>query len=355
MVAVRFVGAEGGYQSIETQAVRIHASLERWGAGRVKSDLVLLPRDRFRRRGLFRRRPLRALRELAEGIQVLVVVKSSLFHDFLSVARTLRDLCRERGVTLVSNPCDGPGADGGDTRDAFSEEIADWVFALSRMQERALAERRGGRGVFHVGHASRLDSSRRLVPRPEVRRVVWENAVHHNPLYDQRKVGMPKEKYHELEDMLADLLRSRGASLVFIEAWRETQSYEEWEGAMLASDVAIECKALGRSYADYQAQKPAVKVLNYMSLGLPVICDSLPTYRDLGEDGKELLFADTLEEWRAQMTRLLDDYDLRVRLGEAARKAAEPYRIENVARRYVEFFESIAAGPPPGSGCDRAV
>lgn len=346
MVAVRFVGAQGGYQSIETQAVRIHRSLERWGADRVKSHLSLLPQDYFRPRGLFRRPPLRAMEELLAGVQVLVIVKWSLFHGFLSVARRLRDLCHARGVALVSNPCDGPGAEGGDTKDAFSEEIADWVFALSRVQEEMLSKSRQGKGVLYVGHASRAEGTRYLVPRPEVRQVVWENPVHHNPRYDQRKVGMPREKYQELEDMLTELLRSRGASLVFIDAWRETQSYEEWERIMLSSDVAIECKALGRQYIDYQAQKPAVKVLNYMSLGLPVICDSLPAYRDLGQDGKELLFADSLEEWRAQMTRLLDDYELRVRLGEAARKAAEPYRIENVTRRYIEFFERIAAHEP---------
>ncbi len=349
MVAVRFVGAQGGYQSIETQAIRIHRSLERWGADRVKSSLSLLPQDYFRPRGLFRRLPIRAMEEILEGIQILVIVKWSLFHGFLSAACKLRELCRARGVALVSNPCDGPGAEAGDTTDEFSEEIADWVFALSRVQEQTLSQRRGGRGVLYVGHASRTEGGNYLVPRPVVRQVVWENPVHHNPRYDQRKAGMPRERYQELEDMLAELLRSRGASLVFSDAWRETQSYEDWERILLASDVAIECKALGRRYIDYQAQKPAVKVLNYMSLGLPVICDSLPAYRDLGEDGKELLFADSLEEWRAQMTRLLDDYELRVRLGEAARKAAEPYRIENVTRRYVEFFEQIASGLP-GAG-----
>ena len=118
---------------------------------------------------------------------------------------------------------------------------------------------------------------------------------------------------------------------------------------MLDADIAIECKALGSQYIDYQSQKPAVKVLNYMSLGLPVVCDSLPAYRDLGEEGKELLFADTLEEWRSQLTRLLDDLDLRVRLGEAARKAAEPYSIDRVCERYMDFFERITSGPAVGA------
>jgi glycosyltransferase involved in cell wall biosynthesis len=164
---------------------------------------------------------------------------------------------------------------------------------------------------------------------------------------------MPRERYQELEDAVQALLAKHGAELVFIDAWRETQSYEEWEAMMLGSDIAMECKSLG-SYVDYQSQKPAVKVLNYMSLGLPVVCDSLPAYRDLGENEKELLFADTLEEWLRQLGRLLGDEGLRGRLGEAARRAAEPWSIDNVVRRYMELFESMVASRKGSRSRERA-
>jgi glycosyltransferase involved in cell wall biosynthesis len=203
--------------------------------------------------------------------------------------------------------------------------------------------------VLLVAHASRLQTAAHLQPRPAVRKVLWENAIHHNPRYDPRKVGMPRERYQELEGTITELLRERGAELLFIDAWRETQTYAEWERTVLDADIAIECKALGGQYIDYQSQKPAVKVLNYMSLGLPVVCDSLPAYRDLGQEGKELLFADTLEQWRTQLARLLDDFDLRVRLGEGARKVAEPYSIDNVCARYIGFFERIVAAPTVGT------
>ena len=340
MIDVRFVGAEGKYQSIETQAVRIHNHLEKIGGDRVRSRLSLIPQDYFRRRGLFRRLPVDAIEELLRDVNVLVVVKSSLFQGILDASRVLKDRCRRHGVVLVSNPCDGPGADGGDTTDIFSEEVADHVFALSRAQREALEKRRTS-GVHLVGHASRLERPARVQHRDRVRKVIWENPVHHNPRYDPRKAGMPRERYQELEDAIKALLARHGAELVFIDAWRETQSYEEWEAMMLDSDIAIECKALGSTYVDYQSQKPAVKVLNYMSLGLPVVCDSLPAYRDLGEDERELLFADTLEEWLAKLGRLLGDADLRARLGEAACRAAEPWSIDNVGRRYMDLFETM--------------
>lgn len=341
MIDVRFVGADGKYQSIETQAIRIHGHLSRVGGERLRSRLTLLPQDFFRKRGIFRRPPVRDMEGLVRGADVLVLVKSSLFRGFLDVAPLLKELCGREGAVLVSNPCDGPGADGGDTRDVFSEEIADYVLALSRLQKEAIERVRPAAEVFFVGHASRLETSHHLQHRPAVRKVIWENPVHHNPRYDPRKAGMQREKYQELEDALQALLRSRGAELVFIDAWRETQTYEEWERMMLDADIAIECKALGNSYVDYQSQKPAVKVLNYMSLGLPVVCDSLPAYRDLGEEGKELLFADTLADWQRQVTRLLDDQALRKALGERARQAAEPYSIDNLCRRYMSCFETM--------------
>jgi hypothetical protein len=243
------------------------------------------------------------MERLLEGTDILLVVKSSLFRDFVKSAVKLKEMCRRRGVGLLSNPCDGPGADTGDTADPFTEEIADYALAVSRLQAEAIARKRPADEVLLVGHASRLETSNRLAP----------------------------------------VLKEHGAELVFIDAWRETQSYEEWERMMLDADIAIECKSLGGQYVDYQSQKPAVKVLNYMSLGLPVLCDSLPAYRELGEDGKELLFADTLDTWRAQLLRLLTDDALRFRLGEAARKAAQPYSIEGITGRYMDFFERILA------------
>ena len=341
MIHVRFVGADGKFQSIETQATRLHLNLERGSGGRVKSDLKLLPQDHFRLKGFFRRPPMQALEALVDGTQVLVVVKSSLFRDFLKSAPRLKELCQKKGVVLVSNPCDGPGADSGDTTDVFTEVIADYAFAVSRMQAEAISKQRRPDEVLLVAHASRLETQNCVEYRDKVRQVIWENAIHHNPRYVARKVGMPRESYQELEDMLRSLLKPHGAELVFIEAWRETQTYSEWERMMLASDIAIECKALGSQYVDYQSQKPAVKVLNYMSIGLPVVCDTLPAYRELGEDGKQLFFADTLDEWRARITRLLDDKDLRRRIGENAKRAAEPFSIENICLRYADFFEAM--------------
>lgn len=341
MIHVRFVGAEGKFQSIETQAVRIQSHLERVAPGRIRASLALVPQEHFRRKGLLRRAPLQQIEALVDGVDVIVIVKSSLFKDFLQVAPTLKAVCQKRGVIIASNPCDGPGADSGDTADEFTERIADYALAVSRLQAEAIGKKRPAAEVLLVAHASRLETRCAVTHRDVVRQVIWENAIHHNPRYDARKVGMPREKYVELEELIRGLLRERGAELVFIEAWRETQTYAEWEKMMLASDIAIECKALGHQYVDYQSQKPAVKVLNYLSLGLPVVCDSHPAYRELGENGKQLLFADTLEEWRLQLTRLLDRPTLRLELGEAAKQAAEPFSIDNTARRYVEFFEGM--------------
>src|SRR6266850_4609324 len=100
---VRFVGAEGSYQSIETQAVRIHKSFERWGGKRVTSHLSLLSQDFFKRRGLFRQAPHKEMQKLVQGMQIIIVVKTSLFREFLEAAPRFKDMCRQHGALLVSN------------------------------------------------------------------------------------------------------------------------------------------------------------------------------------------------------------------------------------------------------------
>ena len=351
MIEVRFIGAEGGYQSIETQAIRIQRELALSAPERVRTHLTLLPQNFFQPRGLLRRlpwkaMPWKAMESLCAGMDFVVVVKSSLFWDFTKVASRFREMCHAAKCRLISNPCDGPGADGGDTRDPFSEEIADAVIAISRQQYDDLVSVRHDGRVRLLEHASRLEKDVRIEVRPTVERVVWENPVHHNPRYDPRKAGGSRESLQALEDMLQETAAAHGVELIFIDAWRQTQSYPEWERILLSADIAVECKALHRAYVHYQMQKPAVKVLNYLSLGLPVICDSVPAYLDLGEDDHEMLFADDLETWKSQFTRLLTEPDLRQRLSDAGWRAAQPFQIGQVCARYLEFFEEVLGRRP---------
>jgi glycosyltransferase involved in cell wall biosynthesis len=69
--------------------------------------------------------------------------------------------------------------------------------------------------------------------------------------------------------------------------------------------------------------KCALKALQYMAMGIPAVCSSVGTNREVIHHGENGLLATTPEEWRASLHALVDDPSLRVRLGTAGRKTIE--------------------------------
>ena len=72
--------------------------------------------------------------------------------------------------------------------------------------------------------------------------------------------------------------------------------------------------------------KCAFKALQYMGVGVPVVLSPVGMNVEAVEDGVSGFFADTPEEWREKLERLIADPGLRLRMGQAAR--------ERVAERY---------------------
>ena len=80
------------------------------------------------------------------------------------------------------------------------------------------------------------------------------------------------------------------------------------------------------------------KLVQFMSLGLPVVATPIGSNLEIVEDGKNGFFADTPEQWHQRLTQLAGDPELRARLGKAAR--------ETVLARYslrgqVDFLEGV--------------
>ncbi len=69
--------------------------------------------------------------------------------------------------------------------------------------------------------------------------------------------------------------------------------------------------------------KCALKVLQYMAAGVPVVCSPTGANLEVVEEGVTGYFASTAEEWAACLQRLLGDANARRRMGEAARKRVE--------------------------------
>ena len=69
--------------------------------------------------------------------------------------------------------------------------------------------------------------------------------------------------------------------------------------------------------------KSEIKWLEAASLGIPSIVSATAAHLDNLEDGVDVLFAETSEQWRQQLTTLIDDAALRTKIGRAAQSTAQ--------------------------------
>ena len=65
------------------------------------------------------------------------------------------------------------------------------------------------------------------------------------------------------------------------------------------------------------------KLIQYMSLGLPVVATATGSNLEIIEDGVNGFLADTPEEWYEKLRLLIENPDLRREMGRAARRTAE--------------------------------
>ena len=69
--------------------------------------------------------------------------------------------------------------------------------------------------------------------------------------------------------------------------------------------------------------KCGLKLLQYMALGLPAVASPIGVNQEIISDGENGFLASTQEEWHTALIRLCQDAELRVRIGQAARKTVE--------------------------------
>jgi len=113
--------------------------------------------------------------------------------------------------------------------------------------------------------------------------------------------------------------------------WRTApKEKESWQKFLLKSDVGI--------VPVYDAIKSPHKILNYMALGIPVICSPTDSHKRIIKHGINGFFASTDEEWN-QYLNLLHNYKLRKKIGRAAIDTArENYSVETTANRYLDLI-----------------
>jgi glycosyltransferase involved in cell wall biosynthesis len=100
---------------------------------------------------------------------------------------------------------------------------------------------------------------------------------------------------------------------------------------------------------DWCNGKCSYKMLCYMSAGLPVIVTPAGMNREVLALGRVGLAADSEGEWIEALTALLEDADLRRRMGAAGRAVVEErYSLQQLSRQYAAVFQSLGGASPTG-------
>jgi glycosyltransferase involved in cell wall biosynthesis len=88
--------------------------------------------------------------------------------------------------------------------------------------------------------------------------------------------------------------------------------------------------------------KCGLKIIQYLSVGVPVICTPVGINRDIVQDGVNGFWATTAEEWVDRIARLLRDRDLRQKMGRRGIETVEEgYSLSVVSEKFYGVLRDL--------------
>ncbi len=81
-----------------------------------------------------------------------------------------------------------------------------------------------------------------------------------------------------------------------------------------------------------------------LATGVPVVCSPAGINKEIVEDGVHGFWANTQEEWIEKLEILINDHDLRKRMGKEGRKRViEHYSLKANAPRMLKIFQQLSS------------
>ncbi len=118
-----------------------------------------------------------------------------------------------------------------------------------------------------------------------------------------------------------------------------------WTAEREVQDLrAIDIGVYPLPLVEWVSGKSGLKAIQYMAFGIPCVATNVGTTPMLIRDGENGVLVRSEEEWLSALERLLDDPDLRRRLGQLARKdAVQRYSTRAVAEDYRRVIDQVMA------------
>lgn len=90
--------------------------------------------------------------------------------------------------------------------------------------------------------------------------------------------------------------------------------------------------------------KCAFKIIQYMAVGIPSVASRVGMNTEIIEDGKDGFLASNEEEWIKELSLLIEDKDLRERMGKFGRQKVESlYSVEANRQNFIDILERTIA------------
>lgn len=151
-----------------------------------------------------------------------------------------------------------------------------------------------------------------------------------------------------LQPVLSEINRHRKIKLLVI-ANREYQmkdvetEYILWNEETEVKDLQrIEIGIYPIPANEWSLGKSSLKALTYMAIGIPVIATAYGTNFRIMENGVQGFLAKDNQEWVDRIIQLIDDVELRRRMGAAGRKTVEDFfSVKANFPKYLKAFKTV--------------
>lgn len=88
--------------------------------------------------------------------------------------------------------------------------------------------------------------------------------------------------------------------------------------------------------------KCATKLLQYLSVGIPVVCSPVGVHNEIIQEGVNGLFAASTQEWVGKMSLLIKDKAMRERIGREGKKTVESsYSLKANLPKFINIIKEL--------------